>query len=147
MCIAVESHRLRPLIWGGKVADRDQFPYYVSYRLNDPYDGAIHECGGSIISEKFVLLAGHCINRYRPISDYIVATQAYSRDEGQQHQVKNLYRPEYFDDHSLTNDIALLELAEPFQFSDQVQPIALNPNRINYTIQGIVPGLGESNVC
>lgn len=89
----------------------------------------------------------HCINRYRPISDYIVATQAHSRDEGHHHQLKNVYRPEYFDDHSLTNDIALIELAEAFQFSDHVQPIALNPNRINDSIQGIAPGLGESNVC
>lgn len=145
--IAVPSHRLRTRIHGGKYADRGQFPYFVSFRLNDPFDGAIHQCGGAIISEKFVLLAGHCTDTYRPATNYVVATRTHSRTDGELYQVKAFHRHENFVGSTLSHDIALVELAEPIQFSDDVQPIALDPNYINADIHGIVPGLGETDVC
>lgn len=46
-------------IVGGENANVSQFPYQVSLQRND---GA-HFCGGSIISENFILTAAHCVVR------------------------------------------------------------------------------------
>lgn len=48
-----------PRIVGGKDALSAQFPYQVSLRRHGS-----HNCGGSIISEWFILTAGHCVGNY-----------------------------------------------------------------------------------
>ncbi|GJQ83332.1 hypothetical protein Trydic_g15640 [Trypoxylus dichotomus] len=42
---------------GGYNATENQFPYQVSLRYNGN-----HNCGGSIIGDKWVLTAGHCVS-------------------------------------------------------------------------------------
>lgn len=43
-------------IVGGQDADNNQFPYQISLRFENT-----HVCGGSIIDEKWVLTAAHCV--------------------------------------------------------------------------------------
>lgn len=45
-------------ILGGIEASAGQYPWSVSVRVN----GA-HACGGSIISNTFILTAGHCVSK------------------------------------------------------------------------------------
>lgn len=45
-----------PLIIGGNEAKDGQFPYMVSLRLYGS-----HMCGGSIISDHWILTAAHCL--------------------------------------------------------------------------------------
>ena len=47
-----------PRIWGGRNATKDAYPYQVSIQ----YKG-IHDCGGSIISEEWILTAAHCLQK------------------------------------------------------------------------------------
>ena len=44
-------------IVGGQDAEVGQFPHQVSLQRED----GSHTCGGSIISEKFILTAAHCV--------------------------------------------------------------------------------------
>lgn len=48
-----------PLIIGGTKVDRTEFPHMVAIGFGQPNDLA-YLCGGSLISEKFVMTAGHC---------------------------------------------------------------------------------------
>lgn len=43
-------------IVGGADATTGQFPYQISLRLTN-----IHNCGGSIIDNQWILTAGHCV--------------------------------------------------------------------------------------
>ena len=46
-------------IVGGQDADEGEYPWQVSWRRAEG-DGSYHSCGGSILSEDWVLSAGHC---------------------------------------------------------------------------------------
>lgn len=52
------EHQSAERVIGGSDAQEGQFPYQISLRV-----GGSHVCGGTIISNKFVLTAAHCVER------------------------------------------------------------------------------------
>lgn len=53
---------LEPRITDGVPAARGEFPYQVSVQWGiPPLIQYSHSCGGSILNERYVLTAGHCI--------------------------------------------------------------------------------------
>jgi len=53
---------LQPRITDGEEATPGEFPYQVSVRWgSSPFIPFNHICGGSIIHERFILTAGHCV--------------------------------------------------------------------------------------
>lgn len=66
-----------PLIIGGTKADRTEFPHQASIGYGGPTE-FLYACGGSLISEKFVLSAGHCIkDRMRFVEHFIYCFSDY----------------------------------------------------------------------
>lgn len=55
---SISSRGFKPRIIGGSNAKITDFPYQASLRLGGTY----HLCGGSIISEKYILTAAHCVD-------------------------------------------------------------------------------------
>lgn len=56
--------QIKPHILNGEKAKLNQFPYMVSlreYQKND--DVYAHHCGGSLISDRWILSANHCFPR------------------------------------------------------------------------------------
>lgn len=50
---------LQPRVVGGNYAAAKQFPYQVG--ISTQKGGGLYWCGGSVISEEFVLTAAHCV--------------------------------------------------------------------------------------
>lgn len=103
-------------IVGGNNADPGQFPHQVSQRLY----GVFHMCGGSIISERWVVTAAQCTYGW-PMDYLSIAAGAHHISD-----VVDVYdiaaiivHPEY-DDANLFNDISLIQVQRPFRFSDRV---------------------------
>uniref|UniRef100_A0A1I8NLI1 Peptidase S1 domain-containing protein n=1 Tax=Stomoxys calcitrans TaxID=35570 RepID=A0A1I8NLI1_STOCA len=116
--------QIQPRIVGGNFAKVGQFPYQVSLLVNGQ-----HNCGGSIISELYVVTAAHCVvidqSTIRiPLDMLSVRAGSLVTTSGGQHVAVAEVRihPTY---RWFNHDIALVKLAEPLHFNDNVKAIAL----------------------
>ncbi|MEW8064408.1 MAG: trypsin-like serine protease [Candidatus Thiodiazotropha sp.] len=96
-------------IIGGNPAQSDAYPWMtalISKTDNEQF------CGGSLIAERWVLTAAHCVESDSAgnIQAYIGGTSLTDRSDGEVHDISYIHtHSEYGEDH----DIALLQLATP----------------------------------
>merc|ERR1711915_608509 len=115
-------------IIGGEEAPPHEFPWQISLR-----NLGSHICGGSIINKNQVITAAHCVQGALPILDSVVAG-AHHRILEAGHQKRSIEKMEFNENWNtpqFNNDVALITLKEPFDFSDpNVQPIEMFPGYI-----------------
>ncbi|XP_015585584.1 trypsin-1-like [Cephus cinctus] len=109
-----------PRIVGGQDTTIDKKPFQVSVLLSGR-----HNCGGSIINDYWILTAAHCIQR--DVSVYTVRIGSSMRTSGGIiHEVDSVVVHERYTSPSrYSNDIGLIKLRHPIEFSAVAQPIRL----------------------
>jgi len=114
----------------GVPAQLGEYPWIVALGYRNPRNPEQPKwlCGGTMITDRHILTAGHCVNN-RP--DLYVARlgelDLYSDDDGAQPStiaLANAKIHEQYNPTSYTNDIAILTLAEPHN-NPTVTPICL----------------------
>lgn len=127
-----------PQIVGGSPASAGQYPWQVTFgELGDPtqlYNDGVypHFCGGSVIAEKWIVTAGHCLFGTAANSVVMkVGLTQRSAAPDQNVEIRGaksiVMHPNYTNYYSWQDgdDIALVELNEPLRFTSRVRPIAL----------------------
>ncbi|XP_065704512.1 chymotrypsinogen B-like isoform X1 [Patagioenas fasciata] len=118
---------IAPVIYGynrivnGEPAVPGSWPWQVSLQRNNGF----HFCGGSLISENWVVTAAHCSVR---TTDTVVVG-AYDQDspspDEQRLTIEQVFKNPKFNLLTIRNDITLIKLATPAQLSTSVSPVCL----------------------
>ncbi|CAK1596227.1 unnamed protein product [Parnassius mnemosyne] len=155
-------------IAGGTETELNQFPWTVLLKTTFDYgtNKTSFNCGGSLISSKYVLTAAHCIHEKDATLSSVEITLAeydkrtFPRDcklnfGGEKTCIENVIiyaenivpHPEY-DDKKLYNDIALIRLRGKAPYTEFIRPICLPPlnvdNQVFYDLPLPVAGWGRN---
>ncbi|XP_026753466.2 vitamin K-dependent protein C-like [Galleria mellonella] len=138
-------------IAGGKETELEQFPWTVLLKTTFDYvkNTASFSCGGSLISSRYVLTAGHCVvDEGAIVIDVEVYLSEFDKrtfpkdckivfGKGQKcvenivmHAEDVISHPNY-DENRLYNDIALIRLRGNAPYTDYIRPICLPPINID----------------
>jgi len=118
-------------IVGGADAEPGEYPWQISLQVKPAFGARYHTCGGTLISEKYVVCAAHCV-KGQTLSRLTVVVGAHNvKDESEATQqrvaVKSFtFNPDY-NANTIVNDVSVIELAEPVTLNDRVQPLRLAP--------------------
>ncbi|XP_008207491.1 serine protease snake isoform X1 [Nasonia vitripennis] len=144
-----------PLIVGGVKAKSNEFPHMVAVGFGKPPENSSSvdfevswECGGSIISENFVLTASHCLeskDRGPAIRIRAGSTLLKDPEPGYQERVviERIKHPNYTLP-ARYNDIALLRLEKPLELSGAVRPACLEIEHEPVGKVAIASGFGKT---
>lgn len=137
------SFKLQPKIVNGKSASIGQFPYFAQL-LFLTNNGSSSICGGSLITDEFILTAAHCTEDFET-AKVILGYLTMNNNSGTQKFIvlrREFYIHPDFDLDSVPNDIAVLRLPQKAKFTLTVQPIKLAIRKIEQYIDVIAIGSG-----
>jgi secreted trypsin-like serine protease len=128
---AMDCSASTSLIVGGEKTKSGEFPHMAAIGY-----GNISEirfaCGGSLISEKFVLTAAHCLRKVDPpILVRLGDQNLKSEDDGTEPQelgVKKFMKHKRYSSQSKYHDIGLIKLEGEVRFTKFVRPACLWPD-------------------
>ncbi|KAJ1946799.1 hypothetical protein FBU59_001955 [Linderina macrospora] len=124
---------------GGSTASKGEYPFIVYL-----HNGAEKTfCGGSIIGQQWILTAAHCIKTAtaKDLNVY-VGQYNYNLDASKATKVTKVVVHPQYNDNSMVNDIAVLQLSSNITWSSSAQPINIDTASIGDGIQVTALGWG-----
>uniref|UniRef100_A0AAG5CQM5 Peptidase S1 domain-containing protein n=1 Tax=Anopheles atroparvus TaxID=41427 RepID=A0AAG5CQM5_ANOAO len=129
-------------IVGGTPVEDDRFPWMSAIYYNNRFS-----CGGSLITDRYVLTAAHCTTKpERALFRVQFGIHERTKPTGTsvERSVKRILTS-WYNAFNNNNDIALLELTFPVAINNRISPICLPQATTTYEgIRGIVTGWGRT---
>ncbi|XP_046745221.1 chymotrypsin-2-like [Diprion similis] len=128
-------------IVGGSDAQEGDFPYQASLRQSGS-----HYCAGSILNERFILTAGHCLMGQMPSRVTVVVGTHFLSKDGDSYQAKNFLIHEKYDPFKISNDIGLIRLVKAVVFDLNVQPAVMPSKNFDESqFDAVLSGWGRTS--
>lgn len=120
-------------IVGGDEARIEDFPYIASLTY-----GPSHSCGASILSDRFLLTAAHCVYDVLP-SEMFIRVGSAEANRGTEYPITKAYvNPD------TRSDLAIVELGKRLRFGPTVRPIELIDKTPQSGEEAVVAGWGAT---
>ncbi|XP_017058990.1 brachyurin [Drosophila ficusphila] len=142
------GHGIDGRISGGELAEVNQFPYQVGLSIEEPND-MFCWCGASLISDRYLLTAAHCVEKAVAITYYLGGVERLTPRQLIRSTNPQVTIHPGFNCETLENDIAVLRLPEDAVSCDSIKPIRLPGISSSRTTYDYVPatasGWGRMN--
>ncbi|XP_060560620.1 chymotrypsin B-like [Ruditapes philippinarum] len=114
-------------IVGGAETKAHSWPWQVSLQLND---NNFHFCGGTLISDQWVVTAAHCLVGDSTVARVVLGEHDRSTENGREitSSATVFSHQNYENSAPYPNDIALLKLKTPVALNDNIHPACLPEN-------------------
>ncbi|XP_063981319.1 serine protease snake-like [Diachasmimorpha longicaudata] len=140
------SMLIAPRISGGQETEEREFPHVVALGWFEKHLNFFHRCGGSLISEKWILTAAHCADNF--LNKHGVArlgiTSLSAITSGVIIGVVEIIRHPQYKHPELYGDIALMKLARAVVVSDAIRPACLHSKLDDVPKMAWATGWGSS---
>jgi len=131
-------------IINGEPAIAGEYPWMAAIYFTTPERTSF--CGGSLIAERWVLTAAHCVYGANNFTVYLGSTSLTLNDPHRVIIQTSDYHvhPDYVQS-TLDNDIGLINLEFPVIFTDYVKPIVLDTKYLITGVPSLIAGWGTTS--
>ncbi|RVE70015.1 hypothetical protein OJAV_G00083690 [Oryzias javanicus] len=131
VCGTAPLRKSHARIIGGEDAPAGAWPWQASVHVNTTL------CGGSLISRRWVLTAARCVSSGAEVTVFLGrdAQMGQNPHEVKRSVSKVIQHPGY-DPGTHQNDVALLMLSSPLNFTDHIRPVCLAADR-SFFVDGL----------
>lgn len=134
--------------YSGEKAIENQFPFLVSLRVPSEKELGFfeHVCGATILSDRIILTAAHCLEDYHPVIENVrISVGAHTRlKQGKLYEIEQfIVHP---DNDWALNDVAVLRLKNPIVLNENTTTIVLGRDLIEAGEKAIMVGWGYSPI-
>ncbi|XP_008218019.2 serine protease snake-like [Nasonia vitripennis] len=117
---------------GGSVAEPKEYPHMVALGRTVDTSTTEYFCGGSLISDQWILTAAHCTTDARGLPNVALIGSANLNkinelNTGKLMSIESIKPHPDYNSSQLYADIALIKLSKPVEFSKTVKPACLYP--------------------
>lgn len=112
-------------ITGGSESPPHKYPWMASLFMHQGADTFF--CGGTLLTNEWILTAGHCVDGFDGIDVFLGAhnvREQYEEGRVEQTAAEFFAHPDY-NPSTIKNDIGLVRLPKPVNFTDTIRPICL----------------------
>lgn len=136
-CFCGQSNSANRIV-GGTDALKNEHPWRIG--MKNSLNGGVF-CGGSIISPNYIMTAAHCTAAitagatvYVTVGDHDISTT--TETASQNVKVVEIKQHKSYNSKNFDNDISLLRLEQPLNFTKTIMPVCLPFNYATYLLDG-----------